>query len=292
MINTLHRRNAESYSEILEIAPHMAAACLEQNEGNRATNWSYVSRLARDMRAGRFVCTHQGIAFDTNGKLIDGQHRLWAIIEAGVPVRMRVFFNESPDSLLCIDGNLPRCAADRITLGRTLGTVRSDELATLRAMVGGIGLLHKRLTAHEEMELLQQHREPVLFAHDNLGNTRLAGIANSITRAVVARAWYCVNETYTLSHFCEVLRSGVTSTDRDPIVVMLRDQLVELHKRGTTRSVRQKQYALTTRALAAYLLDQPLTVLRPSTYELFLIPEEESPSPDAVSTTTSPSATA
>ena len=34
--------------------------------------------------------------------------------------------------------------------------------------------------------------------------------------------------------------------------MLLRNQLIELRKYGTTRAVRQRQYALTTRALSAY----------------------------------------
>lgn len=274
MTDTSTPRGSEPYAEILEITPNMAAAWLDQNETNRPTNWGYVSQLARDIRADRFVCTHQGIAFDTNGRLIDGQHRLWAILEADMPVRMRVFFNEPPENLMYIDGNHPRRAADRITLSRTLGTVRTSELATLRAVVGGIALVRKRYTVYEEMELLQKHRPAIHFAHEHLSMARPAGIANSMTRAVVARAWYCVQESRALSRFCEVLRTGVTVSEMDRVVVLLRDQLIELRKRAATKAVRQRQYALTSRALAAYVQNQPLSVLRAPTYELFVLPEE------------------
>jgi hypothetical protein len=45
---------------------------------------------ARDMEAGRWQLTHQGIAFNNSGELIDGQHRLLAIIEANVAIKMVV----------------------------------------------------------------------------------------------------------------------------------------------------------------------------------------------------------
>ena len=49
--------------------------------------------MADDMRAGRFVVTHQAIAFDAKGNLIDGQHRLRAVIMSGVTVTMQVAFD-------------------------------------------------------------------------------------------------------------------------------------------------------------------------------------------------------
>jgi hypothetical protein len=77
-----------------------------------------------------------------------------------------------------------------------------------------------------------------------------------------------------LERFCEVLRSGASSGEREHIVVLLRNQLIELHKFGTTQAVRQRQYALTTRALSAYIHGERLTILRATNLDLFLLPEE------------------
>jgi len=274
MIQAITQPPDQPYNKIVNINPDLAAAWLDKNENNRPINWNYVAQLARDMKAGRWRLTHQGIAFDTQGRLIDGQHRLWAVIEADVTVPMRVFFNEPAENIVHIDGNCPRQAAHRITLARTLGTVRADELATLRAMLAGVSLATKRRTLHEEMELLETHRPAVLFAHEQLPGTRPAGIANSMTRAVVARAWYCEPDTALLTRFCEVLRTGMSSAEQERPVVLLRNQLVELRRRGTTRNIRQRQYGLTSRALSAYVNKEPLSVLRVPAYELFLLPEE------------------
>ncbi len=233
-----------------------------------------IAQLARDMKAGRFACTHQGIAFDTEGRLIDGQHRLWAILEAEMPVRMRVFYNESPENMIHIDGNHPRTAADRMTLGRVLGTVRTNELATLRAMLGGISMSYKRRTVYEEMPLLDQHRAAIHFAHEHLPNSRPAGLVNCMSRAVVARAWYSSRDLSALARFCEVLRRGVSRGPLEEIIVTLRNHMMELHKHGSNHVVRQRQYGLVTRALAAYLDHEPLTILRAAGSDLFLLPEE------------------
>lgn len=274
MFDPLQKASREPYNRVLDITPVLSASWLEKNDGNRPINWSYVSQLARDMRAGRFVLTHQGIAFDTEGKLIDGQHRLWAILEAEVTVPMRVFFNESPQNVVFIDGNNPRKAAHRMSLDQSLGTVRDDELHTLRAMLGGIHLPTKRRSLHEEMELLSQHRDAVRFAHEHLLSTRPAGLALATTRAVVARASYCVPRDPLLTRFCEVVRNGVSLTQRDQPIVLLRTQLLDLGRRGSTRPIRCRQYALTSRALLAYVQGEVLTVLRPAAHEVFLLPGE------------------
>lgn len=49
-----------------------------------------IKRYAQDMKRGKWLLTHQGIAFDEKGNLIDGQNRLHAVVAAGVSVPMRV----------------------------------------------------------------------------------------------------------------------------------------------------------------------------------------------------------
>jgi len=56
----------------------------------RKLNASTVKRYAADMKMGHWCLNNQGIGYDDNENLIDGRHRLWAVVEAGVPVKMLV----------------------------------------------------------------------------------------------------------------------------------------------------------------------------------------------------------
>lgn len=47
-----------------------------------------ISKYARDMKSGAWVTTHQAVALGPNGELIDGQHRLSAIVESGISQEM------------------------------------------------------------------------------------------------------------------------------------------------------------------------------------------------------------
>lgn len=76
---------------IKEITPQWASQVLvTRNPNNRPLSQSFVDRLARDICVGAFAVTHQGIAFDENGDLLDGQHRLAAIVKANKSVKMVV----------------------------------------------------------------------------------------------------------------------------------------------------------------------------------------------------------
>ena len=68
------------------ITPKQAEKYLEENiENNRPILDRHVAVLARDMKAGNWVQNGETIKFNGTGALLDGQHRLWACIEAQVP---------------------------------------------------------------------------------------------------------------------------------------------------------------------------------------------------------------
>lgn len=161
-----------------------------------------------------------------------------------------------------------------MTLSGELGTVRAEELATLRAMLAGVNVSTQPRTVHEEMALLRQYRRAILFALEKLPKSaQTAGIANRTTWAVVARAWYCIPAKQ-LSRFCQVLKTGVGATDQERPIIMLWRCLAAHRGHGLTHASQRKRYGLTQRALAAYVDNEQLSLLRAATLELFLLPEE------------------
>lgn len=80
------------------ITPQMAGEWLKQLEEaqekllfrQRPPKEGFIQSYAQDMKAGKWYLHHQGIAFDQNGYLLDGQNRLWAVIRANTPVYMSV----------------------------------------------------------------------------------------------------------------------------------------------------------------------------------------------------------
>lgn len=78
-------------SKIERITPEMAMEILEKhNPRNRNVVESSVQAYANDMKNKRWTVTHQGLAFNENGDLLDGQHRLWAVVFANMPVDFMV----------------------------------------------------------------------------------------------------------------------------------------------------------------------------------------------------------
>jgi len=72
------------------ISPEQAIEILENNTINRRIRKTHIEFFAKCIQQKEFSCTHQGIAIDKEGKLIDGQHRLLAIVKTNIGVNMMV----------------------------------------------------------------------------------------------------------------------------------------------------------------------------------------------------------
>jgi hypothetical protein len=105
------------FPELCLITPEMAVAWLDSNSENRNLKLGHVDHLGRQMLQGQFFLTHQGMAFTGDkvapGRLIDGQHRLFAIAQTGYSVWQWVFWNVPEDSFSAIDGGISRTFIDR-----------------------------------------------------------------------------------------------------------------------------------------------------------------------------------
>jgi len=258
--------------ELMTVTPAMATNWLENaNTRNRKLSDAYVSRLARDIAEGRWLLTHEGLAFDPTGVLLDGQHRLWAVVLADKPIQTYVWLNITPDALVAINNGRPRSIQDALTLAGGMGPVTTDEMATLRALLGGLGSPPK-LTSGEAREALVRHRAAVAFAIASLSRScPTPGVVTANTRAAVARAWY-TQDRARVAEFSKMLVTGIAPDASAGIVLLLRNALAR--NVGGSHVDRCARYALTERALKAFLTGERLARLYPASIELFPLPDE------------------
>ena len=102
-------------TEIVNVTPDLASEWLDRNQGNRNLRMSRVAAMAEDMRAGTWQLTHQGIAFDEDGNLLDGQHRLAAVVKSGETVQMMVTTGLKRGEVMAVlDSGLVRAAEDSL----------------------------------------------------------------------------------------------------------------------------------------------------------------------------------
>lgn len=114
----------EIKTKLVLVTPKYAEILLKENKLNRPISNQRVVKYANDMKNGNWKATHQGIAFDKEGNLTDGQHRLYAVIMSQIPVYMNITTglekdcfdvldtggNRSKSDVLSISGVAPRIA--------------------------------------------------------------------------------------------------------------------------------------------------------------------------------------
>ena len=104
---------AKPTSELVEITPEIAALWLSKNRDNqRNVTRSHVMHFAKEMIGGRWIVTGQPIIFDANDHMIDGQHRLHAIVLSGVSVTMMVTRGVAESAFMAIDRGKPRTSGN------------------------------------------------------------------------------------------------------------------------------------------------------------------------------------
>jgi hypothetical protein len=265
-------RHAETIIKAV-ITPEQALEWLEhRNLQNRRVNEAKVRQYAEEMRQGSWSLTHQPIAFDVRGVLIDGQHRLWAVVESDTTIESFVGLQFDPKIRIDVDIMTSRSITDQLQIQGKHGNVTHQHTACAKAMVRG---MRQKLsfTPREVDRIFQRHGDAVRFAMEVLpkGSHR-PGLVIAPVRAVLARAWYAVEEAR-LREFAKMLLSGIVTDPVYSAVVLLRNYLQD-HSKTHNGPANVQKYARTQRALQACLDRQSLSVLRPLKKELFPLPEE------------------
>lgn len=98
------------------ITPETAREFLKFNHENRPIKAARVKLYSRQMSDGKWSRHGQGIQFDTEGFLIDGQNRLLAVIKSGESIWMSVSRNVPRASRTDIDTGALRSGGDAIAM--------------------------------------------------------------------------------------------------------------------------------------------------------------------------------
>lgn len=94
------------------ITPSKAKYLLTKNLSNRKLAPQHVAFLSRQMKLGEWSENGESIKFDVDGVLLDGQHRLLAIVQSNTSQNMLVVNNINSETFGTIDTGRPRSAAD------------------------------------------------------------------------------------------------------------------------------------------------------------------------------------
>jgi hypothetical protein len=98
------------------ITPNMARQLLEKNSMNRPFNQNNLDALKKEINNNNYFLTGESIKIAKDGTLLDGQHRLRAILETGKAVKIFVIRDLETEAFKYMDTGRPRQAGDVLAI--------------------------------------------------------------------------------------------------------------------------------------------------------------------------------
>lgn len=104
-------------ASVQTITPKLAHDWLEKfNQGNRPVSQAVVDKYADDMKHGRWQLNGEPIIFGMDGRLLNGQHRLWACALSGTNFQTIVTRGITDEAFRTLDSGKNRSTADALYL--------------------------------------------------------------------------------------------------------------------------------------------------------------------------------
>ncbi len=147
-------------TEILLVTPEMAKEFLKRNIGNRPCYQKTVLDYARQMKDGEWRLTGQGISISKNGLILDGQHRLEAVIKANTPIEFLVITGVDDDTFANYDVGKNRSFSDVFYIeGIKSYTRMSSIITSYHRRSNGVALAEstKKLSKKNAIDLYYKH---------------------------------------------------------------------------------------------------------------------------------------
>lgn len=244
---------------VVTLTPRLAKQWYDKlHPDQRKYRKGHLDGIIRDLKAGRWKLNGEPIVFDRNGRIVNGQHRLLAVIETGVTILVHVLWGVDPSVYCSYDIVSKRTSADAL---KTRGVVNSHvAAAAIRSIL--IYAEHPDFAINEVYspeavsEFEQAH--PELTESVSVG-VRFGNLRSSITssNATCAHFLFAKIDRKAADSFFGHLIEGVGLEKYSPIRI-LRDRALD---RGW-RPVAREQFAFMFKAWQAWREGREMKLIR------------------------------
>lgn len=206
---------------IENITPDIAKEYLRQNKKNRKVKPKTVESYARDIIRGNFITTHQGIGFDENGELFDGQHRLLAIVMANKSATMMVARGVPKEAISVVDRGVTRSIRDVIQIESSMDESIHNNILGNQKIISGLSQLvdcnykrgQMRLNTEDIKKLYEEFSDSVSDVYYNVVTKAGASARAPMISAAIAAASYGVNMDAISKFFYIFFKDDITGCD-------------------------------------------------------------------------------
>lgn len=205
---------------IVNVTKPLAQMWLKNNFGNRPVSEDTVNAYARDAVAGKWLTTHQGIAFSDKDELIDGQHRLLGIVKSGVACDILVSFGwpreipgRAEKRMDVIDRGRTRSVADQLKIQH--GLKNAGLIASISNCLANLcyGARTRRLSVGQTLDIyraFQPAADWIIERRSKKPGFKSAGVLGAFAFALMAEVNGPVDgkKLKTVSTLFEALNQG------------------------------------------------------------------------------------
>lgn len=266
---------------IKTITPEIADKMLLKNFHNRPITPSRVNTYAEQMAKGLWRLTHEGIAFDKQGNLIDGQHRLLAVKKSGASIQTLVFNDCDGDTFDVINIARARTAGDVLAIAKIPNysqVAASARHILLWEKTNRITHINQKtnvdFTNQKVLEFVQNNPrvlECTKIGHQFSQKGNYAGGLSGSQIAALVWFWQQKADNETIEKFLLDWKKGANLDERNPIYLLretLRADVVE-----KKRMVLMEKYAYVLKAWELYRKKKTASKLIIGSYSELSYPE-------------------
>lgn len=160
----------ENYVFTVEwIDPLTAQSYLARNISNRNKSEMIVETYARIMKAGKWTISNDAITFDVNNVLLNGQHRLYAIVKSGTTQQFLVARGYPSESADNMDEPKVRSASDKMKFKNVNDSVNVSSIVRRYLYLSNhrsVGQNHGPSMKFTAIEIMDEYLQGVEFWQD------------------------------------------------------------------------------------------------------------------------------
>ncbi len=204
--------------EITEVSPAIAAEWLALNTHNRHPRRNVVMAYAADMGGGHWQFNGDAIRFAADGALLDGQHRLQAIIEADVVLPLLIVRGLTRSAQETVDGGAKRMFSDVLKLR---GEANSTNLAAVirRVTLWEAGARRSEVNVQATNAQMSETLEKYPWLRDIIVPAKATAEGSHLTPSVAGLCWWLFTriDGEDADAFMARLRDGQNLAAHDPV---------------------------------------------------------------------------
>lgn len=252
-------------TQVLKINPDVASKMLQANINNRPLSSATIDAYAYSMKRGEWMLNGETMTFSEGGRLIDGQHRLHAVIKSGVEIDALVVTGADERAFETHGQTRRRSNSDVLAIsGEKNYTVLAAAARFYVAYKQGMHSAESRtISAPQVLACIEKHPELRYWATRFSGSKNVSKMSSALVAYLtVASELYGVDK---LDKFFDKLHTGTNLAQGDP-ALLLRERLLNQGVAKLTRTVAQ---AFMVKAINAHIHNKKISILRHKAGEEF-----------------------